>query len=179
MSKELVLVNRNDEAVGVGEKETVHRTGQLHRAFSAFVFDASGRLLLQQRSKEKYHSGGLWSNTCCSHPGPGEAVEAAARRRLQEEMGFSCDLRPVFGFIYKAELDSGYVEHEYDHVLIGNYSGEVHPNPAEVAGWKWMDPSEVVRELHTNAEQYTYWFKIAFERLLASPPADVELQEVS
>lgn len=94
-------------------------------------------------------------------------------------MGFSCELRPVFGFVYEAELDNGYIEHEYDHVLIGNYSGEVQPDPAEVADWKWMDPSEVVRELHTNKGRYTYWFKIAFERLLASPPAEMELQEVS
>jgi isopentenyl-diphosphate delta-isomerase len=174
MSKQLVLVDRNDEAIGVGGKEMVHREGQLHRAFSVFVFDASGRLLLQQRAEEKYHSGGLWSNTCCSHPGPGEPVVSAARRRLQEEMGFSCSLRPVFGFVYRVELENDIIEHEYDHVLVGNYEGTVKPNPEEVAGWKWVDPLEVMKELKSDGSCYTYWFKIAFERLLASPPAEME-----
>lgn len=175
MHRPLVLVDENDNAVGVGDKELIHRSGQLHRAFSVFVFDETGRMLLQQRAHHKYHSGGLWSNTCCSHPGPEETVVEAAKRRLQEEMGFSCPLRRLFEFVYRAHLDNGLVEHEYDHVLVGRYSGEPAPDPEEVAAWKWVEPRTIAEELDEHSERYSYWFEIAFRRLMEHPPAEMQV----
>ena len=172
----IVLVDSQDRAVGVGDKMDVHRRGLLHRAFSAFVFDSAGRLLLHQRSFGKYHCGGLWTNTCCSHPGPDEPVAAAGERRLAEEMGFSCALTPLFGFEYRAELDGGLVEHEYDHVLVGASDDTPAPDPEEVAAYEWVALDEVERRIHAHPERFTPWFKIALPRVVAAlrePPPPV------
>lgn len=165
----VILVDERDEEVGVQEKLQAHREGTLHRAFSVFVFNAEGDLLLQQRQRDKYHSGGLWSNTCCSHPRPGEPVETAARRRLQEEMGFQCDVQHLFGFVYRAALD-GVVEHEYDHVFVGRYDGDPVPDEAEVAGWRWAAPAPLQKDVARHPERYTYWFRQALGRVLTAAP---------
>ncbi|NBC15906.1 MAG: isopentenyl-diphosphate Delta-isomerase [Bacteroidetes bacterium] len=166
MKEYVVLVNERDEPVGIDEKLQAHIDGVLHRAFSVFVFNSRGDLLLQQRHPGKYHSGGLWSNTCCSHPRPGEAVEHAARRRLREEMGFSCDLERLFGFVYKAQLDHDLYEHEYDHVFVGSYDGAPEPNGAEVSGWRWVRPEQVQAAVAEDPSRYTYWFRLALNRVL-------------
>lgn len=161
----VVLVNEQDEEIGVREKLQAHLDGALHRAFSVFVFNSRGDLLLQRRHPAKYHSGGLWSNTCCSHPRPGEFVGAAADRRLFEEMGFRCDLTHGFSFIYRSRLEDLY-EHEYDHVFIGRYDGQPVPNAAEVSEWRWVDAATVRHEVAACPEQYTYWFRQVLDRVL-------------
>jgi len=161
--EEVILVDKDDKAAGSMEKMEAHRQGILHRAFSVFIFNDKNQLMLQQRALHKYHSPGLWSNTCCSHPYPGEEVEDAAHRRLQEEMGFDCRIREVFSFIYKAELDQGMTEHELDHVLIGNYKEEPVLNQEEVADWKWIGIDELVIDMDKHPEQYTVWFRIIFK----------------
>lgn len=173
MSDTIVLVDENDVAIGTGKKDEVHRTGQLHRAFSVFVFDASGRVLLQQRAKTKYHSAGLWSNTCCSHPRPGEPVTHAAQRRLQEEMGFTCPLRELFSFTYRTEFENDLVEHEYDHVLVGAFNGSPVVDPDEVEAWKWVDIDTLALELRSHPRRYTYWFKLGFQQLLKQRPEEM------
>jgi isopentenyl-diphosphate Delta-isomerase len=160
----VILVDGDDREVGTEERMRAHREGLRHRAFSIFVFDRAGRLLLQRRAAGKYHSGGLWSNTCCSHPLPGESVLSAAHRRLREEMGFDCPLQPSFTFVYKAALDGGVIEHEVDHVLIGEFDGEPSPDPEEVHGWRWQSFDDVVVDVRGRPEQYTVWFKQALER---------------
>ena len=130
---QVILVNEQDAPIGVMEKMEAHKTGTLHRAFSIFIFNSQGEMLLQQRAKGKYHSGGLWTNACCSHPQPGEQVEKAAERRLMEELGFSTSLEKVFDFLYKAGLDNGLTEHEFDHVFVGEYNGAINFNTEEVA----------------------------------------------
>lgn len=167
MIEQVILVNRDDTPVGVREKRAAHVAGALHRAFSIFVFDGHGRTLLQRRARTKYHSGGLWSNTCCSHPRPGEPTHAAAQRRLREEMGFGCALQTAFSFIYRADVGGGLVEHEYDHVFIGRFSGDPVPNPGEVEDWRWARPDDVRREMLTHPHRFTHWFHIAFDELLA------------
>lgn len=166
MSNQVVLVDTHDAPVGVADKLEAHQEGWLHRAFSVFVFDANGRLLLQQRNSEKYHSGGLWSNTCCSHPFPEEPVAEAAQRRLREEMGFQCPLDPAFRFTYRAVLSDTMIEHEYDHVLIGQAAPTVVPNPDEVQDWTWVAPAALRQDVHAHPEQYTAWFKIVLDRVL-------------
>jgi isopentenyl-diphosphate delta-isomerase len=168
MNEMLILVDPHDRQIGVEEKMKAHREGKLHRAFSVFVFNEKGEMLLQKRAPQKYHSGGLWTNACCSHPRPGEAIEQAATRRLNEEMGFVCELKKTFHFIYKAELDGGLIEHEFDHVFIGNYNGKVCPNIDEVADYRWLNVQTIKQELEHFPERYTVWFKIAFERALKS-----------
>ena len=155
---EVVLVNEQDEPVGTMEKLAAHRHPHLHRAFSVFLFDRKDRLLLQQRAHSKYHSGGLWTNTCCSHPYPGEAVEAAAGRRLREEMGIETSLRKAFHFTYQAEFDNGLWEHEFDHVFIGRYEGAIAPDPDEVATWCYKSLAEIRSDLELAGHQYTAWF---------------------
>jgi isopentenyl-diphosphate delta-isomerase len=135
----------------------------LHRAFSVFVFDDAGRLLLQQRARHKYHSGGRWTNTCCGHPRPGESIAPAAARRLREEMGFACDLRPAGAFLYRAEVGEDLVEHEYDHVLIGRHDGDPTPDPDEVAAWRRMALPDLLAELGRRPERFTVWFPRACE----------------
>jgi isopentenyl-diphosphate Delta-isomerase len=172
-TERVILVDERNREVGADEKLRAHRAGALHRAFSVFVFDAGGRLLLQRRAREKYHSGGLWSNTACGHPRPGEATEAAARRRLREEMGFECELRRAFDFVYRAELGGGLVEHEYDEVFVGEFAGEPAPDPSEVEAWRWVSMSELRRDLREEPARYTFWLKVAVEgegRLRLEPP---------
>ena len=163
----LIRVDTFDRELGTIEKLAAHRDGILHRAFSVFVFDNDQRLLLQRRARGKYHSGGLWSNTCCSHPRAGESVLDAAHRRLPEEMGFDCPLREVYGFTYRAALDHGLVEHEYDHVLVGRYQHDPVPNPDEVEDWRWVRVDEVTAWLTERPDIFTAWFKPALEGLLA------------
>jgi isopentenyl-diphosphate delta-isomerase len=165
MIEHVILVDKRDAELGVAEKLEAHRAGLLHRAVSVFVYASDGRLLLQQRSPGKYHSAGLWSNTCCSHPRPGEATAAAARRRLREEMGIECGLHPAFGFVYRAQLSNGLVEHEYDHVFLGHYSGDPVADPHEVERWRWSTPQEVDAELRTHPERFSAWFRLVFDRI--------------
>ncbi len=163
MNEMVILVDPHDRQIGVEEKMKAHREGRLHRAFSVFVFNEKSEMLLQKRAPQKYHSGGLWTNACCSHPRPDETVEQAAVRRLQEEMGFVCELKKASHFIYKAELDGGLIEHEFDHVFIGNYDGKVCPNSDEVADYRWFSIQKIKHELEHFPEKYTAWFRIAFE----------------
>jgi len=162
----VVLVDELDNELGLMEKMEAHEKGLLHRAFSVFTFNDKGELLLQRRAFSKYHSGGLWSNTCCSHPRSGETAIDAAHRRLQEEMGFDCELTKVFDFIYKKELDQGLTEHELDHVFIGTYNGETKINPDEVHEVKSIPLDELSTDIVEHPEHYTEWFKICLAETL-------------
>jgi isopentenyl-diphosphate delta-isomerase len=161
----IILVDENDNEVGVGQKLQIHREGRLHRAFSIFVFNSKGDLMLQQRGKTKYHSGGLWTNTCCGHPKPGETVEKAALRRLYEEMGIDCGVEEIFSFLYQVEFDNGLCEHEYDHVMIGTCDDDPHPDPEEAGDWKWVNVKRLKSDVQANPARYTYWFKVALDRI--------------
>lgn len=161
----VILVDEKDNEIGTAGKLEAHRKGLLHRAFSIFVFNSKGELMLQQRADTKYHSGGLWSNTCCSHPLPGEPVAMAAHRRLNEEMGFTTKLEKCFSFIYKEKLDNDLTEHEYDHVFIGYSEGPPLLNPQEVQDWKWMDVEMLKKELDETPARYTVWLKIVFDKV--------------
>ena len=165
MSERVILVDANDNPIGTAEKLEAHRSGRLHRAFSAFVFNDKGELLLQRRAQGKYHSGGLWSNTCCSHPAPGEETGAAARRRLEEEMGFSCPLEAVTAIVYRADVGSGLVEYEYDHLLVGRWNGRPTPDPAEAEEWRWAPMDELREEVARYPRRFTYWFRVALLEL--------------
>lgn len=167
MLEEVVLVNEKDEALGTMEKMAAHEQALLHRAFSVFVFNTSGDLLMQQRAFSKYHSGGLWTNTCCSHPRPNEDVADAAIRRLQEEMGFKTNLTKAFDFTYKAAFDNGLTEHEFDHVFTGIYEGPIHFNPNEVAAYAFMTEIELEEQIKETPERFTAWFHIAYPTLKA------------
>lgn len=166
MTDSVILVDSEDRQIGVAEKIEAHRRGLLHRAFSVFVFNARGEMLLQKRADEKYHSAGLWSNACCSHPRPGETVRQASVRRLREEMGFDCALKKAFSFTYRAVLDGELIEHEFDHVLIGRYDGVVRPNAAEVLDYRWLAPEPLLHEVDRSPDRYTVWFKIALPRVM-------------
>ena len=166
MTKEFViLVDEQDNDIGVMEKIKAHQEGLLHRAFSVFIFNHKDELLLQQRSLSKYHSAGLWTNTCCSHPRPNETVKDAANRRLFEEMGMSCDLRIKTNFIYKTSFENGLIEHELDYVLIGSTNQNPHINKEEVENYKWMSIADIKKDIISNPNQYTSWFKIALEKV--------------
>jgi isopentenyl-diphosphate delta-isomerase len=165
MEESVILVNENDEVVGIGEKLRTHLEGKLHRAFSLLIFNSRGDLLLQKRAETKYHSGNLWSNTCCGHPRPGESIETAAHRRLKEEMGFDCGLEKKFSFIYRARLDGSSIEHEFDHVLVGSFDGEPRVNRAEAADWKWVDVETLRSDLEKNPSRYTYWLRVILSRI--------------
>jgi isopentenyl-diphosphate delta-isomerase len=156
---EVILVNPMDDEVGACGKLDAHRDGRLHRAISVFLFDSEGRWLLQQRHPDKYHSGGLWSNTCCSHPAPGESTEQAAQRRLMEEMGVLCPLEKVFSFVYRHQFDNGLIEHEFDHVFAGRFEGAPNPNRLEAQAWRWVDGDALAGELRAHPEHFTYWFR--------------------
>lgn len=160
MMEEIILVDEFDNEIGTMEKMEAHRKGLLHRAFSVLLFNSKGELLLQKRAKNKYHSGGLWTNTCCSHPLPQESIQQAARRRLNEEMGI--DLVPTFAFkfIYKTDLDKRLIEHEYDHVYTGVFDGTPSINKDEVEEWKFMDLDSLRQDMKRYPEAYTTWFKI-------------------
>ncbi len=158
ITNEVILVDQNDQVIGQMGKLEAHQKGVLHRAFSILLFNDAGEMLLQQRAYDKYHSGGLWTNACCSHPHPNEAVENAANRRLKEEMGIEAALDFTFKFIYKAQLDHGLIEHELDHVFIGKYDGEPDLNKEEACDWKWMSLSELKEDVSDNPQSYTVWF---------------------
>jgi isopentenyl-diphosphate delta-isomerase len=162
----VILVNENDQEIGKMEKQEAHEKGLLHRAFSVFIFNDQKELLLQQRALTKYHSAGLWTNTCCSHPRVNETIVDAAHRRLQEEMGFDCLLEVKTSFIYKADFDNGLTEHEFDHVLVGNFNGEVIINSAEVASYKWVELDWLKQDMVKNPNTYTAWFKIISKNIL-------------
>lgn len=163
MKEQVILVDQQDNPIGLMEKIEAHEKALLHRAFSVFVFNDKNELMLQQRAAEKYHSPLLWTNTCCSHQRDGESNIEAGKRRLQEEMGFSCELKEVFSFIYKAPFDNGLTEHEYDHVMIGRFNDEPIVNPEEVVSYKWMPLIEVKNDIENHPEGYTAWFKIIFK----------------
>ncbi|MFI5204232.1 MAG: isopentenyl-diphosphate Delta-isomerase [Flavobacteriales bacterium] len=164
--EEVILVDENDNEVGTMEKMEAHTQGLLHRAYSVFIFNSNGELLLQQRAFHKYHSAGLWANTCCSHPRPGENVVDSAQRRLMEEMGMKCELIPAFSFIYKIELANNITEHELDHVLIGFSDKKPVINAEEVSGWKYMKPDSITTELKQHPATYAYWFSVCFENVM-------------
>jgi isopentenyl-diphosphate delta-isomerase len=161
-----MIVDTSGQAIGTMDKMAAHKSGTLHRAFSVFIFNSKGQLLLQQRAFDKYHSGGLWTNTCCSHPKLGEFTLDAAHRRLQEEMGLDCELTELFQFSYRHEFENGLIENEYDHVFMGISDKLPLPNPSEVAGFRYMDTDLLLFELFEQADKYTAWFKICLEQLL-------------
>ena len=162
---EVILVNENDEEIGTMEKMEAHQKGLLHRAFSIFIFNSKGELLLQQRASGKYHNGGLWTNTCCSHPLPGEAVLPAANRRLLEEMGFTTFLSHVFNFIYHAAFANGLIEHEYDYVFTGIYDGKIKIAESEVGDYCFKTINDIEASLQTHPQKFTEWFKIALPQI--------------
>lgn len=166
MEEYVVLVDEDDNMVGTAEKIDAHRNPKLHRAFSIFIANNNGELLIQKRAWEKYHNPGMWANTCCGHPRPGESLEAAAHRRLMEEMGFDTGMVKVFSFIYNTEFENGLTEMEYDHVFVGKWDGIPEKNPAEVADYKWIAKEDLAEDIRKNPEIYTAWFKIAWENLL-------------
>lgn len=162
---EVILVDDNDVQKGVMEKIEAHKKGLLHRAFSIFIFNSNGEFLLQQRAEGKYHNGGLWTNTCCSHPLPGEDILNAAHRRLLEEMGFTTTLSPLFKFIYNATFDNGLTEHEFDHVFTGIYDGDIKADKTEVNDYCYKNLNEINDSLLMHPQKYTEWFKIALPRI--------------
>jgi len=164
-TKQVILVNEKDEMIGTMDKLDAHRAPYLHRAFSVFIFNSQGELLLQQRNPSKYHSGGLWTNACCSHPGPGEETKLAAEKRLLEEMGFSTPIEEIFQFTYSHEFENGLYEHEYDHVFIGVYNGVIKPDPEEVSDYRYDSLETIMTSLKADPSQYTPWFLIAFPRI--------------
>jgi isopentenyl-diphosphate delta-isomerase len=160
----VILVDEQDNETGVMEKLKAHEEGKLHRAFSVFIFNDKNELLLQQRAINKYHSGGLWTNTCCSHPRPNETIIDAANRRLFEEMGMVCDLKIVSHFTYKSEFENGLIEHELDYILIGKSASMPKINTSEVESYKWQSVSEIKNEIALHPTHYTTWFKIAIQK---------------
>ncbi|HEA30583.1 MAG TPA: isopentenyl-diphosphate Delta-isomerase [Leeuwenhoekiella sp.] len=165
MAEEMViLVDENDKQVGLMGKIEAHEKALLHRAFSVFVFNDKKELMLQRRALGKYHSPGLWTNTCCSHQRPGETNAEAGSRRLQEEMGFTTELTESISFIYKAPFDNGLTEHEYDYILLGDYNDTPEPNPEEVSEWKWLSLEDIKEDMNHAPGNYTAWFKIIFDQ---------------
>lgn len=162
----VILVDAHDRELGLMEKMEAHRTGALHRAFSVFLYNTKGELLLQQRAFDKYHSGGLWTNTCCSHPRFQESLQAAAQRRLKEEMGIETTVVPAFHFIYQTPFENGLCEHELDHVFTGMFQGEPRINTAEVAAWRWISPEALLMEMELFPDTFTYWFKEIYQHYL-------------
>ncbi|HRN99531.1 MAG TPA: isopentenyl-diphosphate Delta-isomerase [Flavobacterium sp.] len=159
----VILVNEKDEQIGLMPKLEAHQKAVLHRAFSVFLMNAKGEVMLQQRAAHKYHSPLLWTNTCCSHQREGETNVQAGNRRLFEEMGITANLKELFHFIYKAPFDNGLTEHELDHVMFGRFEGEPVINPDEVANWKWMKLEDIKADMAKNPDVYTVWFKIIFD----------------
>ena len=161
---EVILVDENDQECGTMEKLKAHEFGVRHRAFSIFIFNDNNEVLLQKRASDKYHSGGLWTNTCCSHPRPNESLEHATQRRLQEEMGFTTSLVALFNISYTLALDHGLVENEFDHVFAGTYTGAYFPNPAEASATKWMNFDALIHDCKTNPQHYTSWLLLILEQ---------------
>lgn len=160
--EQVILVNELDEPVGTMEKMEAHRKAFLHRAFSVFIFNATGEMLLQQRSLQKYHSAGLWTNACCSHPRPGEDTKDAAIRRLNEELGFTAGLEKIFDFTYRSKFENGLTEFEFDHVFVGTHDRAIHPNKNEVSDYCFKSMDEIRVNLESHPEKYTAWFHLAF-----------------
>lgn len=161
----VILVDEKDNVLGEMPKMEAHEKGVLHRAISVFLFDYDGNWIVQQRAFEKYHSAGLWTNTCCSHPNPGESSEDASYRRLLEEMGMDCELNYAFKFLYKAELDNGLIENELDHIYFGFSNQEPIPDSSEVNTWKIMSFFELNSDVQENPENYTEWFKLLYKKV--------------
>lgn len=162
----VILVDEEDRALGTSEKMMAHRQGWLHRAFSVFVYDVRGRMLIHRRAADKYHAGGLWSNACCSHPMPDESLPDAVNRRLEFEMGLNLETSKIFETKYRLHLDNGMIEHEYDHVYIGTCASDPIPNPEEVAEWAYMATDELLRDVRRNPQRYTPWFRLLLPRVL-------------
>jgi len=165
--EEVILVSPQDEEIGYMEKMEAHQLGLLHRAFSVFLFNSKGEMLLQKRAISKYHSGGLWTNACCSHPRKGETIEQAASRRTREELGCEPELQKIHSFIYKAALDNNLTEYEFDHVLFGNYEGEMNLNVDEVSEIVYLPIQQIRQEINEQPEKFTVWFKIIFEEVIS------------
>ncbi|MCJ8209043.1 isopentenyl-diphosphate Delta-isomerase [Mucilaginibacter sp. RS28] len=164
-AEQVILVDTNDNPLGTMEKIEAHRKGLLHRAFSVFLLNDEGEMLIQQRALGKYHSPGLWSNTCCSHPRPGEATISAAQRRLNEEMGVSAELKEVYAFTYRIDFDNGLTEHEFDHVFVGRFNQPPVINPDEVADWKYISLEALEADMERRPQLYTHWFKMVLQQL--------------
>ena len=162
--EKIVLVNKKNRTIGAEEKMKAHLSGKLHRAFSVLLFNKEGEILIQRRAKSKYHSPGLWTNTCCSHPRPREEVKLAAQRRLKEEMGVNCKLKEAFSFIYKAKVGD-LVEHEFDHVFLGKFDRNPKPDKKEVADWRWVKLRDLEADIKKNPKKYTPWFKIIIRKI--------------
>ena len=171
-AEEIILVDENDNQIGFETKLKAHEGGgKLHRAFSIFVFNAAGEMLLQRRARKKYHFGGLWTNACCGHPKRGEELQYAAPTRLQQEFGFCTELEEIFSFLYRApDPESGLTEHEFDHAFYGEFDGEPRPNPDEIEDWKWIDIDRLLVGLENNPYDYTPWFRIAIHQVLKNLP---------
>jgi isopentenyl-diphosphate delta-isomerase len=172
--EEVILVDKDDNPVGAMEKMEAHRKAVLHRAFSVFIFNGKGEMLLQQRARQKYHSAGLWTNACCSHPRPGEDTRQAALRRLQEEMGFTTILEKLFDFTYRAEFGNGLTEFEFDHVFTGVYDGDIDPDPTEVGDHCFKTLDEIRTDLAAHPQRYTHWFHLAFPAVCKKMPLKTE-----
>jgi isopentenyl-diphosphate delta-isomerase len=168
-SDDLILVDEHDNPVGFETKLSAHQNGgKLHRAFSVFIFNARGEMLIQRRAAGKYHFGGLWTNACCSHPRRGQTTIDAAHLRLREELGFDTELREVFSFTYRAtDPASGLTEHEFDHVFVGRFDGAPAPNAGEIDDWKWIATGELLADLRANPQAYTPWFALVVERVIS------------
>jgi isopentenyl-diphosphate Delta-isomerase len=162
----IILVDKSDKQIGTEEKLLAHKEGKLHRAFSIFVFNSKKELLLQRRAEGKYHSSGLWTNTCCSHPQPGKNIVKEAESRLKEEMGIDCKLKEVFSFVYKVKFANGLYEQEYDHVFFGKSDELSKPNKDEVADHKWMSLENLKVDIKENPEKYTYWLKVCLDKVM-------------
>lgn len=167
--EKIILVDEHDQVIGSEEKMKVHENGgKLHRAFSIFIFNNKSEMLIQLRSVKKYHFGGLWTNACCSHPNEGENLEEAVIRKLNQEFGFTTNLKELFSFTYKAtDKNSGLTEHEFDHVFIGEFNGVPQPNPEEIDNFKWISIQDLENEIETHPENFTPWFKIIMEKLIS------------
>jgi len=170
MDEKVILVNEANEEIGLMQKMDAHVQGVLHRAFSVVLLNDKGKMLLQRRAMDKYHSAGLWSNTCCSHPRVGEEILVSAKRRLNEEMGIQCNLQPWYNFIYRADVGNGLIENEYDHVFIGLYSEEPVANTSEVCEWKFISTLDLLKEMQQAPEQFTPWFHLIVEKFVSEPP---------
>jgi len=163
---DVIIVDKDDRIICNEEKIKAHKEGMLHRAFSIFIFNSKKELLLQKRGLKKYHSGGKWSNTCCSHPEQEENIKEQAEERLKKEMGISTELKEIFSFVYKTKVDNNLTEHEYDHVFLGYYNNDPKPDKNEVDNWKWMDIEKLEQDIKNNPDKYTPWLKICLDKVI-------------
>ncbi len=163
---DVILVDENDTQIGVEEKIKTHQQAKLHRGFSVFIFNSKNMLLLQKRAMNKYHSPGLWTNTCCSHPRPNENLKQEAELRLKKEMGINCDLKKMFTFIYKEKFDNGLTEHEFDHVFFGRCENDPEPDPNEASDWKWVSLDDLKQDVNENPDKYSAWLKTCLNQVI-------------